>query len=365
MDLDELLRKMVEEKASDLIIKADSYPSLRINGQIVFLDTEKPTSNSCKEIYERIEDSKGDGFSNKKEIDTAYDLPGIGRFRVNIFYQRGQLGFAFRHVESQILNFAELNLPVEQLSKLARAPRGLVLITGIAGSGKSTTLAAMVEYININFCKHVVTIEDPIEFLHKDRKSMINQRETGSDTDDFHTALRHVVRQSPDVIMIGEMRDKETMEAALSAAETGHLVLSSLHTVDAIQTLERIINFFPPHQHNLIRLQLSLVLEGVVSQRLLPRKDGSGRVPAVEIMMATPTVKELLLQGKTNELYRAIKDSGYFGCQTFNQSLKVLYQKDLISLTEALMAADNPEELKMELKGIMKSTHRGDFEFEY
>lgn len=356
---------MVVEKASDLILKVDCYPSLRINGQIVFLDAERLTSQKCREIYEIIEDSKGDGFSNKREVDTAFDVPGIGRFRVNIFYQRGHVGFAFRHIESQILNFAELNLPVEQLAKLARAPRGLVLITGIAGSGKSTTLAAIVEYINTNFNKHVVTIEDPIEFLHKDRKSIVNQREIGSDTEDFHTALRHVVRQSPDIILIGEMRDKETMEAALSAAETGHLVLSSLHTVDAIQTVERIINFFPPHQHNLIRLQLSLVLEGVVSQRLLPRKDGTGRVPAVEIMMATPTISELLLQGKTNELYRAIKDGGYFGCQTFNQSLKTLYQKDLISLTEALMAADNPEELKMELKGIMKSTHRGDLEFEY
>jgi twitching motility protein PilT len=365
MELHELLSRMVAEKASDLILKVDSFPSLRINGQIVFLDAERLTLQKCKEIYEILEDSKGDGFSNKREVDTAFDLPGIGRFRVNIFYQRGHVGFAFRHIESQILNFAELNLPVEQLVKLACEPRGLVLVTGVAGSGKSTTLAAIVQYINSTSCKHIVTIEDPIEFLHRDKKSIVNQREIGSDTENFLIALRHVVRQSPDVIMIGEMRDKETMEAALSAAETGHLVLSSLHTVDAIQTVERIINFFPPHQHNLIRLQLSLVLEGVVSQRLLPRKDGSGRVPAVEIMMATPTINELLLQGKTTELYRAIKDGGYFGCQTFNQSLKTLYQKDYISLTEALLAADNPEELKMELKGIMKSTHRGDFEFEY
>jgi len=255
-------------------------------------------------------------------------------------------------------------MPVEPLSKLARSPRGLVLVTGITGSGKSTSLAAVINYINEHFNRHIVTIEDPIEFLHKDKKSIVNQREVGEDTESFSTALRHVVRQAPDVILIGEMRDRETMEAALAAAETGHLVFSTLHTVDAIQTVERIINFFPPHQHQLIRLQLSMVLEGVVSQRLLARKDGSGRVPAIEIMMATPTIRDLLLEGRTTELYKAIKEGGYFGCQSFNQSLKEIYEKDFITLADALQAADNPDELKMELKGIVKGTRAGDFDFD-
>lgn len=364
MELRELLRKMVLEKSSDLIIKVGSPPTLRINGQIVFLDDDAVTVERAKVIYETIEDSKREGFFNRKEIDTAFDMQGVGRFRVNIFYQRGYVGFAFRHIEAQILNFAELNMPIEPLSKLSRSPRGLVLVTGITGSGKSTTLAAIINYINENFNRHIVTIEDPIEFLHRDKKSIINQREVGEDTESFQTALRHVVRQAPDVILIGEMRDTETMEAALAAAETGHLVFSTLHTVDAIQTVERIINFFPPHQHQLIRLQLSMVLEGVVSQRLLARKDGLGRVPAIEIMMATPSIREMLLEGRTTELYKAIKDGGYFGCQTFNQSLKETYEKDLISLADALAAADNPDELKMEIKGIVKGTRAGDFDFD-
>ncbi len=364
MELQELLRKMVIEKASDLLIKVGSPPTLRINGEIAFIDDEPVSLERAKTIYENIEDTKREGFFNKKEIDTAFDMTGIGRFRVNIFYQRGYVGFAFRHIEAQILNFAELNMPVEPLAKLARTPRGLVLVTGITGSGKSTTLAAIINYINEHFNRHIVTIEDPIEFLHKDKKSIINQREVGEDTDSFHIALRHVVRQAPDVILIGEMRDQETMEAALSAAETGHLVFSTLHTVDAIQTVERIINFFPPHQHQLIRLQLSMVLEGVVSQRLLARKDGSGRVPATEIMMATPTIRDMLLEGRTTELYKAIKEGGYFGCQTFNQSLKEIYEKDFITLADALQAADNPDELKMELKGIVKGTRAGDFDFD-
>ena len=364
MELQELLRKMVVERASDLIIKVGSPPSLRVDGRINFLDTDAVTPKDAREIYETIEDSKRDGFFNKRDIDTAFDMPGIGRFRVNIFYQRGYIGFAFRYIESQILDFAELNLPVDVMTRLSSLVRGLVLVTGVTGSGKSTTLAAMVNFINNHYNKHIVTIEDPIEFLHKDRKSIITQREVGADTEDFNTALRHVVRQSPDVIMIGEMRDRETMEAALSAAETGHLVISTMHTVNAMQTIERILNFFPPYQHNLIRLQMSLILEGVVSQRLLPRRDGKGRVPAIEVMVATPTVKELLLAGKTHELYKAIREGSYFGCCTFNQSLRALYEKDLISLKDALEAADEPEELKMELKGIIKGSQVSDFDFD-
>jgi len=365
MELAELLRRMVIERASDLIIKVGTPPCLRIDGRIHFLDMDVVTPQEAREVYEMIEDTKRDGFFNRRDIDTSFDMSGIGRFRVNIFYQRGQLGFAFRHIESQILDFAELNLPVDVMVRLSSLPRGLVLVTGVTGSGKSTTLAAMIEYINTHFNKHIVTVEDPIEFIHKDKKSVITQREVGSDTEDCHTALRHVVCQSPDVIMIGEMRDRETMEAALSAAETGHLVLSTMHTVNAMQTVERILNFFPPYQHNLIRLQMSLVLEGVISQRLLARRDGKGRVPAVEVMVATPTIKELLLEGRTTELYKSIKEGAYFGCRTFNQSLKELYEKDLITLKDALEAADEPEELKMELKGIIKGSQSGDFDFRF
>jgi len=364
MEFQEMLRRMVVERASDLFIKVGSPPSLRIDGKVHFLDSDDISPQDTIEFYEAIEDSKREGFKNQQEIDTAYELPGIGRFRVNIFRQRGYIGFVFRHIESQIPNFKELNLPSEPLIKLASMSRGLVLVTGVTGSGKSTTLAAIINHINANFNKHIVTVEDPIEFVYKDKKSIINQREIGIDTSDFHTALKHVVRQSPDVILIGEMRDRETMEAAISAAETGHLVFSTLHTVNAQQTVERIINFFPPHQHNLIRLQLSLILEGVVSQRLIKRKASQGRLPAVELMIKSPTIKELLMEGRTNELYKAVRDGDYFGSQTFNQALKKMYQSEQITLEEALSGADNPEELKLELKGVTKGT-AADFDFDY
>jgi twitching motility protein PilT len=365
MEFHEMLRKMVIEKASDLFVKVGSPPSLRIDGAIQFLDTEEITQQDSLEIYEIIEDSKKEGFNSKTDIDVAYELPGIGRFRVNIFRQKGNLGFVLRHVESNVPSFEELNLPAVVLTKLASANRGLILVTGQTGSGKSTSMASMVNFINEKFNKHVITIEDPIEFIFKDRKSIVDQREVGTDTPSFLKALKMAVRQSPDVILIGEMRDQETTEAALAAAETGHLVLSTLHTVNAIQTVERIINFFPPHQHALIRLQLSLVLVGVVSQRLLPKKTGSGRVPAVELMIESPTIRELLRNGQTEELYTAVKSGEYFGCQTFNQSLKSIYQDDLVSLEHALAASDFPEELKLDLKGIFKGAKAMDFNFDY
>ena len=365
MEFHEMLRKMVIEKASDLFLKVGSPPSLRIDGSIHFLDTEELTPQDTLEIYEIIEDSKKDGLPARSDLDVAYELPGIGRFRVNIFRQKGHLGYVLRHVESEVPSFEELNLPAPVLSKLAVANRGLVLVTGQAGSGKSTTLATMINYINENHNKHVVTIEDPIEFVFRDRKSIVDQREIGTDTPNFLIALKMAVRQSPDVILIGEMRDSETMEAALAAAETGHLVFSTLHTVNATQTVERIIHFFPPHQHELIRLQLSLVLLGVVSQRLIPRKTESGRVPSVELMIQSPTIRELLRKGMTSELYASVKEGEYFGCQTFNQSLKQLYQQDLISLEHALAASDYPDELKLDLKGIYKGAMSADFNFSY
>jgi twitching motility protein PilT len=365
MEFHEMLRKMVIEKASDLIIKVGCPPSLRIDGAIHFLDTDEITSQDSREIFEIIEDSKKISFDTRDDIDVAYELPGIGRFRVNIFRQKGHFGYVLRHIESHVLGFEELGLPVDVLTNLATRSRGLILVTGQSGSGKSTTLASLINYINERYNKHIITIEDPIEFIFKDRKSIVNQREIGTDTPSFLGALKMAVRQSPDVILIGEMRDQETMEAALSAAETGHLVLSTLHTVNAMQTVERIVNFFPPHQHNLIRLQLSLVLGGVISMRLLPRKSGSGRVPAVELMNQSPTIAELLRNGQTQELYNAVKQGDYFGCRTFNQSLKKLYQEDQITLDQAIAAADYPDELKMELKGIFRGATVADFHFDY
>ncbi|MCI0651060.1 MAG: type IV pilus twitching motility protein PilT [Planctomycetes bacterium] len=365
MEFHEMLRKMVIEKASDLFIKVGGPPTLRIDGIVHFLDTEEIAPQDTQEMLEIIEDSRRDPLPNNCEIDTAYELPGIGRFRVNIYRQRGQLGFVFRHIIATVPSFAELNLPDEVLGRLVAQPRGLVLVTGNTGSGKSTTLAAMLNHMNEQFNRHIITIEDPIEFIFKDKKSIIDQREIGIDTHNYVDALKHVLRQSPDVILIGEMRDRETMEAALNAAETGHLVLSTLHSINASQTVERIINYFPPHQHELIRLQLSLVLQGVVSQRLLPRKHGRGRVPALEMMIASPTIRDLLQAGRTPELYTAIKEGDYFGCQTFNQSLKKLYQSDEIALEDAMAAADYPDELKLELKGIYKGAMAHDFHFEY
>jgi len=358
MTLDELLRAMVRARASDLFLKVGSPPAVRVDGAVrrSFLK-ECPAVDAAfmEGILEKVLDARDrETFARTGEADTAYDVEDLDRFRVNVFRQRGRTGCVFRHIPRVVPGFEELNLPGDQLRKLCALQRGLVLVTGVAGSGKSTCLAAMVDYINSNFPRHIITIEDPIEFVHEDKRSVIEQREIGIDTDSFAAALKHCVRQSPDVILIGEMRDQETMEAALNAAETGHLVLSTLHTVNAVQTVERIMGYFPPHLHALVRMQLALVLEGAISLRLLRRKDGPGRIPAVEVLMSTPTVRELLEQGKTRQLPAALRDGGYFGTQTFGQSLKSLLDRDLVSTEDALAAADNPEELRLELKGVMR-----------
>jgi twitching motility protein PilT len=356
---------MVKARASDLFIKVGSPPSMRIDGRIRFLQAEPIDQDTTKAIFDQIQKARGAKTDNEPlnhEIDCAYDLPGVGRFRCNISSQRGYLFFVLRTVSRAVLTFEELYLPKDSMIKLASLTRGLVLVTGVTGSGKSSTLAALINYVNENFNKHIVTIEDPIEFIFKDKRSIITQREVGHDTKDFVSAIKYAVRQSPDVIMIGEMRDVETMEASIHAAETGHLVFSTLHTVNAQQTVERIINYFPPHQHELIRTQLAMVLEGVVAQRLGVKKGGSGRVPAVELMLKSPTIKDLLREGKTTDLYKAVMESDYFGCQTFNQSISQLYRDELVDLETAMSLADNPDELKMELRGIVKGS-RTDFDF--
>ena len=361
MELEALLSATVRAGASDLFLKSGAPPAFRVDGLLrrdilpkdqraAVLDDNFMTQALAVVLDE--DDQKR--FDSDGEADAAYELPQLGRFRVNAFRQRRRVGLVFRYLLKVIPTLEELNLPVAPLQKLCARQRGLVLVTGVAGSGKSTCLAAMVDYINSTFRRHIVTVEDPIEYVYEDKLSLIEQREINQDTRSFASALKHCVRQSPDVILIGEMRDAETMEAALSAAETGHLVLSTLHTVNAVQTVERIMGYFPPYIHALIRLQLAMVLEGVISLRLLRRSGEAGRLPAVELLMATPTTRELLQQGRTRQLPAALRDGAYYGAQTFSQSLKHLMDEGLITEEEALAAADNPEEMKLEFKGITR-----------
>jgi twitching motility protein PilT len=357
MTIEDLLRMLVERGGSDLFVHADGLASMRVDGSIVFIPGALVGRTEAQNFYTRLlNDHQQDQFVRTGEADTAYEVTGVGRFRVNVYSQRGQLGFVARHVHANVPDVGSLGLPTPQLLKLARLRRGLVLVTGTAGSGKSTTLAGLISWLNQNESRHVVTLEDPIEFLFKDGRCTIHQREVGVDTLNFSSALRHVVRQSPDVIMVGEMRDRETVEAALSAAETGHLVLSTLHTVNACQTVERILWFFPPEQHALIKHQLSLLLEGVVSQRLVPRASGRGRVPAVELLLGTPTIREKLAEGKTHEIPDAIEEGAeYYGTQTFNQSLAKHVKAGIVRMEDAIAASDDPEALQMEMRGISKA----------
>ncbi len=347
---------MVKEKASDLILREGERPAIRVEGKVRFLSDERFGQEDAEALLSAILSADEIAqFRVLQEKDVAFVVPGVGRFRANLFVQRKRPGFVFRHVNERVPTMEELHLPAAPLARLCRLQRGLVLVTGIAGSGKSTTLAAMVDFMNEHLDRHVVTIEDPIEFVFRDKRCAITQREIGIDTPDFATALKHVVRQTPDVVLLGEMRDRETIEAALQAAETGHLVLSTLHTVNAVQTVERIISFFPPHQHQTIRLQLALVLEGVVSQRLITRRAAAGRVPAVEVLLGTPTVKDQLLEGKTRDLPKSLDEGNHhYGTQTFNQSLRDLVKEGLIDADDALAAADNPDELALAMRGISK-----------
>ena len=353
MNIDDLLREMVRREASDLYLKAYSPCYLRVDGKLVALPGADLSPRDVEETSDSLMDEEQRAaYRKQREMDLAFRRPEIGRFRVNIYWQQGNRALVFRSIREKIQTFEELNLPVEVLEKLSLEPRGMVLITGIAGSGKSTTLASMIEYVNRREPKHIITIEDPVEFVFADKKSVISQREVGMDTLDFHAALRHVIRQSPDIILIGEMRDLETMSSAIMAAETGHLVLSTLHTVDAAQTVERIINYFPPYQHPQIRMQLSLVLKGVISMRLLVMKGGAGRIPACEIMLSTPTIRKIIYEGRTGDLHDAIKKGGVFGMQTFNQALIKLLRAGKTTRDEALKYADNVEELELEMRGI-------------
>jgi len=354
-----LFQTMVQEQASDLILRTGLKPVARVEGKIRFLSDAPFTDEQAEDLVQQILDSEEREIYRKThEKDTAVVIPGVGRFRANLLQQRRRSAFVFRYVKESVPSMEELYLPVGPMQRLCMLHRGLVLVTGVAGSGKSTTLAAMIDFMNARTERHVVTIEDPIEYVFRDERCAITQREIGIDTRDYHTALKAVVRQTPDVILVGEMRDMETVSAALMAAETGHLVLATLHTVNAVQTVERIISFYPPHQHHTIRLQMGLVLEGVVSQRLITRRTMAGRVPAVEVLLGTPSVKDMVLEGRTRELPQALEDGHeYYGTQTFNQSLVQLVRDGVIDYEDGLAAADNPDELKLALRGITKGVN--------
>ena len=354
MKIDDYLRQMLDKGASDLYFKIASPPCFRVNDKLISAGGEKIEPFDLDSILDSVlTDEQKKHFLSTKELDAAYSIPGLGRFRFNVYMQRGTKAITFRSIKINIPSFDDLNLPVDVMENLSSQPRGLVLVTGHAGSGKSTTIASMIDYINTNFDKNIITIEDPIEYVHSDKKSIISQREVGADTMDFSSALRHVIRQSPDIIVIGEMRDVATMQTAIMAAETGHLVFSTLHTVDATQTVERIINFFPPHVHNQIKLQLSQLLKGVLSMRLVPRSDKPDRVPACEVMLATPTIKKYIMEGKSNQLMPVIEKGKLFGMRSFNQALMEWLNKSVISKESALNYASNPDELALKLKDIL------------
>jgi len=339
-----LLRLVIEQQASDLHLKVKTPPVLRIHGHLVPTDLpplEPPELQSL--IESMLTEEQRQQFRRDLELDFGYSVPGLSRFRVNVFQQRGVIGAAIRVIPMTVPTIRQLGLP-EVVERFAELPRGLVLVTGPTGSGKSTTLAALIHHINHHRSCHIVTIEDPIEYLHHDHKSIIDQREVGADTHSFSHALRHVLRQDPDVILIGEMRDLETIATAITAAETGHLVLATLHTMSAGQAVERMVDVFPPHQQEQVRMQLSLSLEGVLSQTLLPRRDGRGRVAAVEVLRMTPAVRNLIREGKTFQLPSAIQSGSRDGMQSLNQALRRLVEEGMVSYEEAVARASSLEE---------------------
>ena len=367
MELHDILNIAVKEKASDVHLKAGLPPILRIYGSLIpARNQERLTPDEVNKIAMRImNDQQKELFKTAHQLDMAYSVPGLGRFRVNIFQQRGATGIVFRVIPITINSTDELHLP-KVLEKIGSASRGLVLVTGVTGSGKSTTIASMIDYINNHSTYHIITIEDPIEFLHRDKKCIINQRELGVDTRSFAEALRGALRQDPDIIMVGEMRDMETIEIALTAAETGHLVFSTLHTIDAMETINRIVAAFPPYQQKQIRIQLAGVIKGILSQRLIPTKDGRGRVPAVEIMVSTGRIRECIEdKEKTKDIVDAIsKGHTTYGMQTFDQSIMDMLNKGFISYEESLAQSSNPDDFALRVKGITATTDEGWKDFE-
>lgn len=359
MELNDILKVAVNNGASDIHLKVGMPPIFRINSALLPLKNGKRLApeEMSRLVYSTMNDMQRVQFKEKNELDFAYGVAGLGRFRVNVFQQRGTIGAVLRVIPFQIKPFEELYLP-KVIETLAKEQRGLILVTGTTGSGKSTTLASIIDYINSHRTAHVMTIEDPVEFLHRDKQSIVNQREVGFDTADFATALRSALRQDPDVILVGEMRDLETIEIALTAAETGHLVLSTLHTIDAQETINRILSAFPPNYQQQTRTALAGVLKGIISQRLVVHADGKQRVPAVEVMVSSARIKECIADpDKTKQIREAIS-AGFttYGMQTFDQSLMQLLKQQLITYEEALRHATNPADFALKMKGVSSSS---------
>jgi twitching motility protein PilT len=346
-NLHQLLKAMVEKGASDLHVTTGSPPQLRIDGKLVPLKTPPLSPVDTKQLsYSILTDAQKHRFEEDSELDLSFGVKGLSRFRANIFMQRGAVAGAFRTIPFKILTFGELGLP-PIVTELAKKPRGLVLVTGPTGSGKSTTLASIIDKINTDRHEHIITIEDPIEYLHPHKNCLVNQREVGADTQSFKKALKYILRQDPDVVLIGEMRDLETVEAALVISETGHLAFATLHTNSAVQTINRILDVFPPYQQPQVRAQLSFVLEGVLTQNLLPKAGGPGRVLVVEVMVPNPAIRNLIREDKIHQVYSQMQvGQSKFGMQTFNQSLAVAFAKRLITIEEAMARSSDPEELK-------------------
>lgn len=352
IDLNLLLKVMVQNKASDTHIRGDSQVFLRINGAITPINSSNMTEGEVQAIVAPLMTPRLKKiYEEKHECDFSYDGKDLGRFRFNIFQHKGKTGVAIRHIPLKIPTFEELRLPVDSLKKILQNERGLILVTGITGSGKTSSLAAMIEYLNQNWDAHIITIEDPIEFSFSEKKSIISQRELGTDTMSFVDALRAAMRQDPDIVLVGEMRDLETTQAAISAAETGHLVFGTLHTMNAVQTISRIIDLFPPHQQTQVRMQLSESLRAIISQRLLPCTKG-GRLPAVEILVNTAHVKKMIADNTIDAVVQAIAKGSFYGMQTFNQSLVKMHKDGMAKLDDILQAASNPDDVLLAIKGI-------------
>ncbi len=352
VDLLGVIRTMVEKGASDAHFKVGRPPIFRVKKELISSEYPELNGKDLEKIaYFMMKERHRREFEARNEIDFSYQLPEIGRFRVNVFRQRGDVGIVMRLVKDNVPSFHDLGLPLV-FEKLSLYDRGIVLVTGASSMGKSTTLASMIDFINHRRKSHIMTIEDPIEYLHEDDLSIINQREVGLDTESFNQALRYVIRQDPDIILIGEMRDAETFQTALSASETGHLVFSTLHASDSVQVVDRVLDFFPASQHAMIRMQLSFNLRAVSCQRLMPRLDGEGVIPAVEVLTVNPSVMKLIRQGKTERLHSLIQGFTQEGMQTFNQSLVELVKQGLITQETAMVNSSNPDALEMNLKGI-------------